>query len=187
MSYVVDLSKVRVEAEGKLRGLPNAPPLLSFLLAVRLRQPSFVLAWPGLVRISLPLLVVAVGVPHLYSLTFAGPRLLLHSLACIGLRPCWPGPSLPRALVHAHLPAAPSFTSAYTPRTCFDLRSPVFICAHLVSITVVAVTHIISIYLIKCLAYLVMYLALLLLAITANIIVSIEDTYNNLLYMCCGM
>jgi hypothetical protein len=94
VSYVVDLSKVRVEAEGKLRGLPNTPPLLSFLLAVRSRWPSFVLAWPALVCISRPLLVVAVGVPHPYSLTFAGPRSLPHLLACIGLRPCWPGPSL---------------------------------------------------------------------------------------------
>jgi hypothetical protein len=85
------------------------------------------LSWPGLpVRISLPLLVVAVGVPHLYSLTFAGTRSLPHSLACIGLRPCWPGPSL----------LVPSFTLACQlhrhshPPTHLALAS---ICAHLSS------------------------------------------------------
>ena len=43
-----------------------------------------------------------------------------------------------------------------TPRTCFDPRSPVFICTCLVLIAVVvAVTHTVSTYLIKRLTYLV--------------------------------
>ena len=188
---VVDLFGVRVEAGGRLRGLPSAPLLPSFLLAGLSPVPQFSCSLaPDPVRAGLarPCLLSPCGFP---TCTFAGPHSLPHLLACIGLRPCWPGlsllmPSFTLACqLHCH--SHPPIPHTPTPCTCFDLRSTVFICACLVSIAavVVAVTHIVSTDLIKCLAYLVMYLALLLPATTANTIVSIEDTYKN--FMCCGM
>ena len=163
VSCVIDLSGVRVEAG--VKGPLSTPPLLSFLLALSSTPqcscslvPALVCAGlAALVHISQPLLVVAMWIPHPNSLTFAGPCSLLHSLIWISLCLRRPGPSL----------LMPLFTLTYqlhchsyppTPHTCFNLCLPVFICAHLVSIVVVvvvAVTHIVSIYLIKCLAYLV--------------------------------
>ena len=80
---------------------------------------------------------------------------------------------------HLHHHSQPPTHQTPTPCSCFNLHLPVFICACLVLVTVVvaAVTH--SQYLsdkVACL--LVMYLPLLLLATTANRIVSIEDTVH---------
>jgi hypothetical protein len=191
VSYVVDLSKVRVEVEGKLRGLPNTPPLLPFLLAVRSCWPLFVLAWPGLPLFVLagPCLLLPWGFPTrthllLLALVHSCTRSLASAFVRAGLaRPCsCPRSRLPASctVIHIRLHTSHLLRSALA---CLHM-------SHLVSIAVVVAvthTHIVSIYLIKCVAYLVMYLALLLLATTANIIVSIEVTYNNLLYMCCGM
>ena len=78
---------------------------------VHSRRTPFVLAWPALVCISWPLLVVAVWVPHPYFCwsSFAPALACLHRPSSVL---AWP--VLAHALIHAHLPAALSFTSTYT-------------------------------------------------------------------------